>query len=323
VASASVSQDVPSPTDALAAAQRARIAAQDRFDRLSAELDALNAEVDQRFAGAAELAADLESARSQMRHGAITAFIQGGPDDRSIELLAGADMNDVSSRETFAANRALDWADAAARFQALKTDNDPALVALTVRREDLTARVADARDAVYQASAVEADAERASEEAVRQHAAEVAAVKAAGEAEAKRRAQEIAGTPTTRSSKPSKSSPTTSAPPAAPAPAPPGNAAVIVVLTEPSAPLPNLPEGGPSEEAWAAVRQCESGGNYRALSRSGRYRGAYQFDQQTWEAMGGLGDPAGALPMEQDARAKLLYIQRGVRAWPQCGLALI
>jgi hypothetical protein len=73
---------------------------------------------------------------------------------------------------------------------------------------------------------------------------------------------------------------------------------------------------------WAALRRCESGGNYAAVSSSGRYRGAYQFDQQTWESVGGTGDPAAASPAEQDYRAKLLYQRRGARAWPTCGLNL-
>ena len=32
-----------------------------------------------------------------------------------------------------------------------------------------------------------------------------------------------------------------------------------------------------------------------------------------------LRDPAAALPMEQVARARLLYFQRGSRPWPHCG----
>ncbi|TXI54418.1 MAG: hypothetical protein E6Q57_02395 [Mycobacterium sp.] len=87
----------------------------------------------------------------------------------------------------------------------------------------------------------------------------------------------------------------------------------------PPAVLPNVPAGGPSEAQWAALRNCEAGGNYRAVSRSGKYRGAYQFDQRTWEGLGGTGDPAAATPAEQDARAKLLYSQRGWRPWPNCG----
>jgi|GEM_PF-4208547 len=69
----------------------------------------------------------------------------------------------------------------------------------------------------------------------------------------------------------------------------------------------------------AAVRACESGGNYAAVSSNGRYRGAYQFDRQTWQSVGGNGDPAAATPAEQDARASQLRSQRGSNPWPVCG----
>src|SRR5829696_5847470 len=48
------------------------------------------------------------------------------------------------------------------------------------------------------------------------------------------------------------------------------------------------------------IAQCESGGNPRAVSPDGTYRGKYQFDQETWEAMGGTGDPAEAPESVQD-----------------------
>lgn len=68
-----------------------------------------------------------------------------------------------------------------------------------------------------------------------------------------------------------------------------------------------------------AIRQCESGGNYGAVSPSGKYRGAYQFDQQTWQSVGGSGDPAAASAAEQDQRAAALAQQRGSSPWPNCG----
>ncbi len=68
-----------------------------------------------------------------------------------------------------------------------------------------------------------------------------------------------------------------------------------------------------------AIRACESGGDYSAVSSSGTYRGAYQFDQATWEAVGGSGDPAAASPAEQDLRAQMLYEQSGSSPWPVCG----
>jgi hypothetical protein len=66
------------------------------------------------------------------------------------------------------------------------------------------------------------------------------------------------------------------------------------------------------------IAQCESGGNPRAISRSGRYRGKYQFDQSTWEANGGHGDPAAASESTQDRIALRLYRKRGTAPWPNC-----
>ncbi|HSH22489.1 MAG TPA: transglycosylase family protein [Acidimicrobiales bacterium] len=68
----------------------------------------------------------------------------------------------------------------------------------------------------------------------------------------------------------------------------------------------------------ASVRNCESGGDYGAVSANGTYRGAYQFDRQTWVSVGGSGDPAAASADEQDQRAATLYAQRGKSAWPSC-----
>jgi hypothetical protein len=66
------------------------------------------------------------------------------------------------------------------------------------------------------------------------------------------------------------------------------------------------------------IRQCESGGDYGAVSPEG-YGGAYQFDQQTWESVGGTGSPASAPPAEQDMRAQMLLEQSGTSPWPVCG----
>jgi uncharacterized protein YabE (DUF348 family) len=70
---------------------------------------------------------------------------------------------------------------------------------------------------------------------------------------------------------------------------------------------------------WAALANCESGGNPRAVSSGGEYRGLYQFTLGTWHAVGGEGDPIDASSGEQTYRAKLLYRQRGRSPWPVCG----
>ena len=69
--------------------------------------------------------------------------------------------------------------------------------------------------------------------------------------------------------------------------------------------------------AFAALRQCESGGNY-ANKRNPMYRGAYQFGYGTWANYGGYYDPADAPPEVQDQAALELYQRRGWQPWPAC-----
>jgi uncharacterized protein YabE (DUF348 family) len=70
---------------------------------------------------------------------------------------------------------------------------------------------------------------------------------------------------------------------------------------------------------WAALARCESGGNPRAVSRNGTYRGLYQFSFSTWHGVGGVGDPIDASPDEQTYRAQILYSRSGRSPWPVCG----
>jgi Transglycosylase-like domain/Putative peptidoglycan binding domain len=67
-----------------------------------------------------------------------------------------------------------------------------------------------------------------------------------------------------------------------------------------------------------AIADCESGGDPRAVSPGGLYRGKYQFSQGTWEALGGTGDPAKAPEWKQDRLALKLYRERGSTPWPNC-----
>jgi hypothetical protein len=77
--------------------------------------------------------------------------------------------------------------------------------------------------------------------------------------------------------------------------------------------------GGVSMATLESIAACESGGNPEAVSPEGTYRGKYQFDQGTWESVGGHGDPAQAPAAEQDYRAALLYSESGSSPWPVCG----
>jgi hypothetical protein len=68
------------------------------------------------------------------------------------------------------------------------------------------------------------------------------------------------------------------------------------------------------------IAECESGGDPRAVSSNGLYRGKYQFMRSTWESLGGRGDdPADASEALQDRIALKLYRQQGVSPWPACG----
>ena len=81
--------------------------------------------------------------------------------------------------------------------------------------------------------------------------------------------------------------------------------------------------GGSSSSTAGAglesIAACESGGDPSAVGGGGQYRGKYQFDQQTWQSVGGNGDPASASEAEQDQRAAALVAQQGKSAWPNCG----
>jgi hypothetical protein len=68
-----------------------------------------------------------------------------------------------------------------------------------------------------------------------------------------------------------------------------------------------------------AIAACESGGNPSAVGGGGAFRGKYQFDEATWESVGGTGDPASAPVSEQDRLAAKLYAERGSAPWPVCG----
>src|SRR5919206_113634 len=66
------------------------------------------------------------------------------------------------------------------------------------------------------------------------------------------------------------------------------------------------------------IAECESGGDPRAVSPGGRYRGKYQFSVATWQALGGRGDPAEAPERVQDRMAAKLLRLRGTSPWPNC-----
>jgi resuscitation-promoting factor RpfB len=93
----------------------------------------------------------------------------------------------------------------------------------------------------------------------------------------------------------------------------------VVVGTKPAAPVGagGYPTYGGLN--WAALAECESGGNPRAVNPAGPYYGLYQFDLGTWQSNGGTGNPIDASVEEQTRVAYNLYQARGRSPWPVCG----
>jgi len=87
--------------------------------------------------------------------------------------------------------------------------------------------------------------------------------------------------------------------------------------------------GAVSHDPWAAVRFCESSGNY-AINTGNGFFGAYQFTLSTWDWVAeiiGRHDlvavrPDLALPVDQDRLAQALGFEiagGGLGHWPVCG----
>jgi Transglycosylase-like domain/Putative peptidoglycan binding domain len=76
--------------------------------------------------------------------------------------------------------------------------------------------------------------------------------------------------------------------------------------------------GGGVPRILQQIAECESGGNPRAVSPGGLYRGKYQFSVGTWRGLGARGDPADAPEWLQDRMALRLYRQSGNAPWPNC-----
>ena len=83
-----------------------------------------------------------------------------------------------------------------------------------------------------------------------------------------------------------------------------------------SAPAPAAVSGDDAA-IWAAIAQCESGGN-PSINTGNGYYGMYQFSLPTWRSVGGSGLPSDASVEEQTMRARMLQQRSG---WGQWGCA--
>ena len=100
-----------------------------------------------------------------------------------------------------------------------------------------------------------------------------------------------------------------------------GRLLAVVLLTGASAACQGLAAGDTAPAGAggiaAHVRQCESGGNYRAENPHSSASGAYQFINATWTETTGLRPPASAYPpgAQDRAFAKLWNGGRGAHHW--------
>lgn len=100
----------------------------------------------------------------------------------------------------------------------------------------------------------------------------------------------------------------------------------IVRIGTKERPVVRQQAGGGSQESvsytvggdvWAALAQCESGGNPATNTGNGYY-GMYQFSLPTWYSVGGTGLPSEASAAEQTMRAQILQQRAGWGQWPAC-----
>lgn len=84
---------------------------------------------------------------------------------------------------------------------------------------------------------------------------------------------------------------------------------------------PGRGTGSAPAGVWAALAQCESGGNPATNTGNGYY-GLYQFSLPTWQSVGGSGLPSDASAEEQTMRAQILQQRAGWGQWPACAASL-
>lgn len=290
---------------ALRGATAEREAAEARVRSAEARNATAAAEVERLGSVDAEVTQEVAEARRALREYAIAAYIDGGQSEILRSTLTIEQSQALAWQSSMLMGQSVSADEAADRFESLKEANEPAVLAAATELDRAGAALEEARFDLIQASALERDAESALRRA-REAAARAAAQRAAAE-QADTRQDD------TRQAD-------------APQAGRPGSRAVSAPSAGGSA--PQAPVGGgavrgnptAAETAiLAKIRRCESRGNYSAVSPSGRYRGAYQFDLPTWRSVGGTGDPAAASPTEQDYRALLLLRARGTRPWPNCG----
>lgn len=294
--------DVGSAYDELASAEAANEDAQVAVSEARTELHLVEADLDKVSSERRVSFTEYERLVTEARQLMTDAYIRGASADELTMLFDPEAATDDAVRAQLTSGRVNRSREVAASLRSVRAEFDDDI-------NDLIDRVSAARQALADAESERAQAETRVEEARA----------AVGEAETVAANERLAAEAASRNASASRSEPAadTQSGGSDPEEAPPssrgGGGGTPTATTQYGGPTVNL------DQAWAYLRDCESGGNYKAVDPSGTYLGAYQFDQQTWESVGGSGSPVDASPAEQDYRAWLLYQQRGNSPWPYCG----
>jgi peptidoglycan hydrolase CwlO-like protein len=269
-----------------------RALAQSHIADLEAQASAVQSQLAQLGDQRRDLLNQLAKAEQQARRLAVDAYVRGAGTDDLAAILDTQQATDAAWRKHMTVGRVDQAREAAFKLRDLRLEVETQLTHLADQASTTDRAVSDAREEMRQAAAAESQAQQQlidAQEEVRQAAiAEARARQQLFDAQqAERRAAEARAAQRDQVAQSQSQSP----------------AARVITQGDP----------------WEYLRQCESGGNYQAVSPDGRHRGAYQFDVSTWQGLGGRGDPAAASPAEQDARALQLYQLRGRGPWPACG----
>ena len=277
------------------------------------------------------------AAQDVLRQAAITAYIGQGTAASATSTVGGLAMDLVLRRQYLQVADG-NLADGLDRFQAGVRDLQ--VQEATLRQDQVAASSAAARVSAARQGALAAAAQAEGDLAqvhgqLAQLVVQAEAAKAAQAAKAAMAAQ-TAAAPQGLPVKGGLSAAVASAVSATPAPAPQASVVAAPALvsrppttqapvaapppTTPPAPVAPVVSGG-AGGVWAALRQCESGGNYAENTGNG-YFGAYQFSQATWSGLGYPGRPDLAPPATQDQAAQRLQARSGWGQWPACSAAL-
>lgn len=309
----------------LADASAARVRAERELAELQSELADVEAEIAKLTGESGDLARQISDLRAEVRQNLVRAFISSGGTEQAALLMTLDNTQDLSRGQALLEGSSAVVVESAQELDVVRSTTTAGILRLADEFEALRTDAENARSDLMQAEALEADAERRLVEA-RAAVDEASEVAAQRDQSTQTTAQRAGGTrapATTGTTAPGSTGTTTprttgTTAPTATVPAATSTTTPTTTTPPPPTTIPSTP-GQPTEAQWLRLRQCESGNNYSAVSPSGKYRGAYQFSQSTWESLGGTGDPAAASPAEQDKRARMLYAARGSKPWPHCG----